>query len=504
MDAIKEFIRKNLFLTVLVASVLVIDGAAVIGWRMPSTADSNKRVAVFEKESKSQFQLRSEGRSQAEVDAVKAERGALKIAWDDLAQRAGTMNRVSRLLLKIEGVPLFPVDEAAYTAHTIRLRFAQLYADEMDKLLADLDPTDPPTPAEVAINTDRMISRRTQELQLAHMPDQEALVLPPGVNPPRDPEADADDPDSGLVLSGTRVSPARGVAVVPEVMVDIPQVDVDKMRRRAEEDLKARKAREGKFFANAFSMEPYPLPKDVKPRLEQMWKAYITLLLHQHITETILRTNRGVLPEDPKRNIGNAAVKRLVRVAFPEMAQGDESLYAGEKTPTKGYPGASARRADDSTNVPRTLTQHTCTKLYDVVPFSFTVVMDPTELDRFLREVRGVEPNADKRDRAAFFTILGVSLSEPGTGPMGRVSGYSGDRRGGGVAAVTPGTRPSEEMFYYGPRPVVQVTVKVEAQFLTSWSRDLMPKEMLERLPASALREADRDRIGQSGASVAG
>ncbi len=500
MDVIKEFIRKNLFLTVLGAGVVVIGAVVLIVWWLPNAADNTKRVTAVGKEYKSLSTLGSQGVNQAQLAALKESQGEEKQANEALGKLAGELNRGDRQPWEIdidrERVALFPADAATYRRHGIPLLFRTVYAEEMKKVLASLNGTDPASQEEVALNAERMISRRAQELLLQHLPNQEALVLPPGVDPPVAEQVD----DPGLVLPpiGPRVRPRRGAPFGPgeSEESEIPRVNVEKMERRAMDDLKARKAREGQFYANQFSLTEYPLPTDVAPTLAQMWKAYINLLLHQHIARVILDTNRGAADPSNKNNIENVVIKRLVRVEFAKVGDGSEFLYEGEITPPVAGSYAARGGGDSITPTVATLTQHTCNQLYDVVPFSFTVVIDSRQIDRFLREVRSVQSaNAKERRRPAFFTILKVSTSEPGAGPARTVArAYSGDGRmpvGGPTA-----TPPPEEMFYYGSAPVTQVTVTVEATFLTDWSRDLMPVDMLKRLPTSALREKDTKRAG--------
>jgi hypothetical protein len=59
-------------------------------------------------------------------------------------------------------------------------------------------------------------------------------------------------------------------------------------------------------------------------------------------------------------------------------------------------------------------------------------------------------------------------------------------------------------LFYYGPDPVVQLTLDVETRLFTNWVRDLMPPEALSTLiPAQALRPEDRERVDDAAGAAA-
>jgi len=143
-------------------------------------------------------------------------------------------------------------------------------------------------------------------------------------------------------------------------------------------------------------------------------------------------------------------------------------------------PAASARRGLAGSGG-QTLTRHACDKEYDVMHYEFTVVMPQRHLWRLQRNLM----------MGKMHTVLKVDMAEP--------QDVEGSQTSGPRPAF--GQKPSEKTgrYYYGPEPVMAITIHGELLLHTSWSRSLMPtaaiKEQLGNFPAT-LREEDGKRLG--------
>jgi hypothetical protein len=240
--------------------------------------------------------------------------------------------------------------------------------------------------------------------------------------------------------------------------------------------------------------------------------AQVGLWVQRDIVEAIAKTNEQA--SDPRqKGVPGSAVKRLVRT----QVDGYALKGGGRSGGLGGYPGASpaggtggvdltyltgANRNTPAQNEPY-LTRRHCDKLRDVVHYEFTVVLPA-------RHLVALQKNLLKRN---YHTVLSVKVDQPGsvqTAPPGAGRGGSWQPTG-------------EDMFYYGPDPVVQVTVTGELQLMTDWTRGrelpigadeeaaaeadpaqwayppLMPDAFLRamaEMDPNALRPVDATRIG--------
>jgi len=138
-----------------------------------------------------------------------------------------------------------------------------------------------------------------------------------------------------------------------------------------------------------------------------------------------------------------------------------------------------------------TLTQRVSNTDYDVARYAFTVVMPSRFLPRLQRNLLA----------GNLHTILDVDMA-----PL------VGDETGGQKTA---------DYHYYGPEPVLLVTIRGELLLLTAWERGswddkkngwlyppLMPRQMLDRFAAAgrttALRAEDMRRREQTAALPGG
>jgi hypothetical protein len=138
------------------------------------------------------------------------------------------------------------------------------------------------------------------------------------------------------------------------------------------------------------------------------------------------------------------------------------------------------------------LTGRVTDPLRDVVQYHFKVIMRPQDIQRLFRQLEGVN----------YHTVLDCRVESIKSGPTAPVG------IGGGMGEAIP-----ETMYYYGPDPVVEVTIVGELQLLAAWTRGtwneekkdwaddakpLMPMEMLMQISQkdpAALRPKDQQSL---------
>jgi hypothetical protein len=232
--------------------------------------------------------------------------------------------------------------------------------------------------------------------------------------------------------------------------------------------------------------------EEVGATISALWAAQVNLWASQDIFAAIRQTNESVLKglKEEDQNVLNAPVKRLVsvKIGAAHVTGGsiaNEVYFTAREGPAAPAGGGFApvgtqRRTVIETGSGSELTERACSTKYDVVHYRFAVVM-PT---------RYVEALLINLMRQGNHTVEKVEMAEPKTAEAGTT------------------------LFYYGPEPVLEVTVFGELLLLTAWERGtadpqkpgewlqayppLMPEEVLkglQELSPSALRPEDNQRL---------
>ena len=203
---------------------------------------------------------------------------------------------------------------------------------------------------------------------------------------------------------------------------------------------------------------------DVTP--EQLWEAQLSLWVTADVLEAIRLTNQQVIDEAiaagaASENVGLSAIRHLLGLrvfgyAPPGTGQGGKISLTGPSGPA------------------RTLTQRRNTKVHDVVFYDLTVIMPARHVADFERVLMSHN----------YHTVLSVTMQEIRQNPA--------------------------DLHYYGPGPVMHVTISCELQLLAGWQRGtwdtesnawseayppLMPVEVLRIQPGASRRQEDQERL---------
>lgn len=515
------FIKNNLFLIALAASVLIVCG---VGLAVYFSADSDVMAKITEREQLAAT-IKSLGNKPVNAETLKTQQAhvaGVKAEYQKVVARSQEINKRGRVMMTVEPngdkpIAIFPVDKQAYGRHSVELLFVPKYKREMTKLLSTLSPVKPPTVEEIAYASQQVIAMMAEEQAIngpAGTPpatSQPALLLPAGVDPPAAPLYPANGQPAGTTgvtpIGGAVPSAMASAYIQPPPMMITPTPPpmsgylmapgagpLDEVSIRAMKNLKFQKANTSGIYATEGSLYVTQLPEGSRPTLDQMWMALVGWWLQQDLVAAIVETNQaagatGTMPAIP--TIADAKIKRLVGVAIDPK----EYYVGASQVAVSSGMGMSMSMSMGSGGAPPPLvdglTERTSNVDYDVVTYGVRMVMKSSEVQAFQR-------NLEKRN---FYTVLSVGMtaveSGDSTGAPGSLMAL-GDTSFG--APTTEAAVP-EQYYYYGPDPVMVVTLKIEAIFFTDWERDLMPVEMLGKLqpfwrPADMTRHTAETTLG--------
>lgn len=544
-----SFIKNNLYLVVLGAVTLVLVVGLLsysLGGLLP---DVRERVEQRERLSTDILGLRGAQASREKMEAAKTDVEALQAAYQRMLETVHRLNQSEYQVLQVpigmadgETAPAFPVDPELYQTHQVPLSFARQYYQQMQALYDQLGGVSPATTLQIEQEFVRLQGIRRQELLgesdsgplvplgvpaamvptnrttggagLAPTLGGESMIGPPGGggyygDQPYGPPGGMMGPGSygsepglgppgGASYGGPMLGPNYGnyPAGSSSAAAAIPPQELLELRNQAAANVKVRQARSGSLYVEPIDVifDRYPLSTALQPGPEDMWKAQVNYWIHKSVVQAILDVNQAArADESTAQTVLTSPIRRLIRIdaggtqpyvlTGTEVTGGQQDSYAygggqGMMGPPMGGPMMGS--VDASAKAP-TLTQRICNQDYDVLRYRVQVVMDSSRLFSLLQRLQANQWSTilNVQVRAA----EDVTFSEIGAG-------------GGGM-----GGQPLHQGFYYGPAPVVEVTLTVETLLFTQWERDLMPVEMLQALQranSNALRPVDLERIQQA------
>jgi hypothetical protein len=477
-----NFLRNNFFLVMMVVLTLVLGGGLYLWGMSISTTIEEEEMKTRERLA-SKIETLQRGKPvnihtiNAQTQRVEQIRDSLQqVRQDNLQWNTGEFS-VPQLQTQTGKRPALPYDQLIWLRNELAFRYVQQYHKTLDALLAELNATQPPSEDE--IETEAVNQQRILEHQERIRRKQEGT---------RSPAAPTGGPEGmpGMAMPG---APARRTGGGTGTNLS------DQAQLRAVENLRLWKAQAGHIFANDGSFDVRFLRGSMPARLEpqKVWEAQVSVWVQQDLVKVLARTVQEAFEKqdlsDKSRNVLTSPIKRLVKIEVLGMMTGDiqESRGGRDAGPTGGPMGPEMggyrRGGMSQPEVPATLTQHTPTKVYDVVNYRFTVLM-PT------RYLPALESNLMK---ANYHIILNEVVTTFGP------SGSAGNRTS------------AEDLYYYGTEPYREVTLDMQFLLLASFTRGeydpenetwirppLMPANVMRALGQTypnALRQQDREYI---------
>ncbi len=353
----------------------------------------------------------------------------------------------------------FPMNRDLYEKHDLAFKLTDKYVDGLESLRNSLKPVPGWTEEDLKQRV-QIWEKKLQKMRELEMLEEERRV-------PRTEEPSA--MERYLRGRGGRIPPTG----VPEATIAEeagPLWARYSVQELAIMSLKLDNASEGMVYVTRDALNPvftHPMPNAMP---EECWKAQVHLWVVGDIIAAINETNQQALRSGgttiKSPNVMNAAVKRLVQIKNVSYAKSGMEGSPRRGVPTgRGRPRRGGRSEAAPAPAPAidNLTQRAACPEYDVIHYTFTVIMP----SRYLPDL---QQNLISRN---YHTILQWQQS-----------------------SITEEQSREQDIYYYGIEPIMEITITGELLLLSSWERDLMPVEVLAaEVAPQALRPQDVERL---------
>jgi hypothetical protein len=544
-----RFLRDNLFYVALVAGVLVVGGAiTAAGFRFSGIAAERQQT----REKRAKEVVAAAGAPLVNEAVLKSTVEEVRLAQERASQITSACIERNRGSFEILELPLyldgkligqqkaFPIDEELYNDRGLRYHFTSKYLETLEEMLSGLNAVEPPSDDEI----NEAILRATARIQDRLRMEKRKLELATG-------EGDAATggrPRTPTVPGGMGMPPGMDGPTMPGMGMGgmpggYPGARMPGMGRggmgtdaaageqaRQEGFLAAKlyRASRGPIYASLDSLDVvFPIREPAAPDT-QLWEAQLNLWITADVLAAIQETiadglkdaNGTALPA----TVPNSPVKRLVQLDVIEdyVTKGSTGTTGGAPMggggapggmggmpmmpggggmpmpmpgmggmppgmggmggmPGMGMPGGGGgASASVTAGAATNLTARATEPRYEVKHYRLTVILNSQDLPKLLTKLLSRN----------YHTILDVAFD-----------------------AVPVDT---QDPYYYGTDPVVQVTIVGELLFLSDWTRGtmvqgadgkstwseelppLMPEAVLRGLEqANALRDEDKKRLAK-------
>ena len=344
-------------------------------------------------------------------------------------------------------IPAFPVDQQLYRQYALKYYFRQEYGRRLQELVAALEPTREPTDDEIASQAAieaRLLLKRRQAEEIERLREEGGADGAGQIRPV--PRRDAEEEEIYRGRSGPEEEVYRGRTsgkTYGRSTTDTRSVEAE-AKARATAILMEQQARAGLTYASPTVVDNYLATLPAAPSDADLWRAQVNLWVTEDVLTAIRTINQESLTDRQvpagQRNVTNAAIKVVQSLEIDEMyfmgsnkvggsAQGEEEgAYARRGSRSSGSSSSAKATAAN-------LTQRATREDYEVVHYSFTVVMSPGYIQRLQQRLMSMN----------LHTVLNVSYQ-----------------------MVPPSAR---GLKYLGTEPVVLVQFQCEWITLANWTR---------------------------------
>jgi hypothetical protein len=180
---------------------------------------------------------------------------------------------------------------------------------------------------------------------------------------------------------------------------------------------------------------------------EEIWLAQLGLWVQQDVCTGIAEINKA------STSVATSPVKELVVIEIPRGREIYATPGSGGAANPMGAPQTGGVAANGPTDaLPKDMTVsptgRVCNGLFDVVHFTVCMNVDATQVSRIIEQLQ----------RGRLLTVYWSDVV--------------------GINSVEK----QQEGYFYGPVPVVTLTLKCEELFMRSWTRPLMPQSIKQYL----------------------
>ncbi|HDZ21444.1 MAG TPA: hypothetical protein ENH78_09145, partial [Phycisphaerae bacterium] len=238
---------------------------------------------------------------------------------------------------------------------------------------------------------------------------------------------------------------------------------VKQARMAARDAVRQESVRDKLIYADASALDFVFTQPTTDATEKQLWQAQLNLWVTRDVLAAIGKTNDAAITAlqqgDPDKTITPSVAQSAVRRLWKLSVFGYTSSAVAAAAPAAGVITAGAEEGPPKR---ATLTERSASKLYDVVYYQFIVTLPLRHVGELERTLTSIN----------YHTILSVDMQEEVQMP--------------------------QDLYYYGPDPVLRVTFKCELLLLASWERGswdaqakawsadrppLMPVSVLRTLP---------------------
>ncbi len=455
-----RLLKEHLFYIVLIGSVLVIGGALAavsislsgdVEQRWEQRQDLIRDLSRFAHGNPVNQQILNNRKRYVEN---------IKNAANAVKSQAEEFNRSNYQIIRFDlpdgkKVNAFPMDRDLYQKYDLTFSLTKKYINQLNSLRNSLKPVPAWTEEKLKEETESWEKKLQQLKEMEGYTTgerrAEATVSPSGRG---------DRTGRGRIPTVARGAEAEGEKDVPEWTRYTAQ-------ELAAMSLKLSNASKGMVYVSEEALNPVFISPRPNAMPETCWDAQIQLWVLGDIIGAINDTNQQALRSEgttiKKPNVMNAAVKRLVEVRDISYFQTETTVGREARASGIGSGTSQVGSAAFAAN----LTQRSGCRQYDVIHYTFTVIMPS-------RHVLDLQQSLMSRN---YHTILQWDQS-----------------------SITKDETRKQDIYYYGTEPVMEITIEGELLLLSSWERNLMPIEVLRnRVNPSALRPQDIERLKDAG-----
>ena len=322
----------------------------------------------------------------------------------------------------------------------------QAQSVQLEKLATDMNKHELLVPGSLPTPSDPFAFQRRYEEEL----DQNIPKLLVSITPPTQQEIEAQKVELRKKIEAAAQRDEKGKILFEDAV----QSDIAKQLSELPDNMRKNAASQYKMYMNrntALDHSPSMASgnsgmSQVPP--EEIWLAQLGLWIQQDVAKALADANAS------SSSVATSPVKELVEIEIPHGRE----VYAvpgaagAAPSPMGAAPASSVATNGPTDALPKDFgtspTGRVCNGVFDVVHFTVCVNVDATQVNKVIQQLQ----------HARLLTVYWSDIS------------------------VVNSVEKQQEGYFYGPVPVVTLTLRCEELFMRSWTRPLMPQSIKQFL----------------------